>query len=81
MKKNKITFSITRGLVIGAALFLFFHMYRILLVTDLSLKEYLASLEKNDVLLEAAVMLLSGIILGFYVRKQIDNLKKAREKQ
>lgn len=79
MKKDKIKFSLTRGLAIGAGLFIFFHMYRILLVTELSLKEYFASLEPRDVMLEAGAMLISGIFLGFYVRKQMDNLKKARE--
>ena len=78
-KQSKLKFILKMGLLIGISLMVFFHMYRILLVTDLSITEYFKQLETKDLLLESATMLFSGFFLAFYVRKQMDNLKKAKE--
>ncbi len=77
--QSKLKFIVKTGILIGISLMLFFHMYRILLVTELSITEYFKQLETKDLLLESATMLFSGFFLAFYVRKQIDNLKKAKE--
>ncbi|MDA3910998.1 MAG: hypothetical protein PF448_06555 [Bacteroidales bacterium] len=77
-KSEKLYFILTRGFLIGMFLFLFFHMYRILIVTELSVSEYFSEMKTKELLLEGIAMLVSGFILGFYVRRQMDNLKKAK---
>ncbi|MEA1873507.1 MAG: hypothetical protein U9N51_03630 [Bacteroidota bacterium] len=80
-KSKKLTFILTRGFLIGISLFLFFHMYRILIVTELSISKYFSEIQTKELLLEGIAMIVSGFILGFYVRRQMDNLKKAKEEE
>jgi len=77
-KTKKLYFVLTRGFLIGIFLFVFFHMYRILIVTELSISEYFTEIKTKELLFEGIAMLISGFILGFYVKRQIDNLKKAK---
>ena len=77
-KSKKLKYIITRGPLIGVFLLLFMHAYRMLIVTKLSVSEYLPSITTKELLFEGIAMLLSGFVLAFYVRRQIDNLKKAK---
>ncbi len=77
-QSKKLRFIFTRGFLIGIFLFLFFHLYRMLIVTELSFSEYILEINTKELLLEGIAILVSGFILGFYVRRQMDNLKKAK---
>lgn len=79
MKKSKtLKYIISRGPLIGVFLLVFMHAYRMLIVSELSVSEYLSSITTKELLFEGIAMLLSGFVLAYYVRRQIDNLKKAK---
>lgn len=76
---KKFKYILTRGILWGVILFLFFHAYSILAADKLSLKDYFSNLEPRDIISQLVSMIISGLILAWFIKRQIDNIKDHKQ--
>ncbi|MFO7880496.1 MAG: hypothetical protein ACQES0_10965 [Bacteroidota bacterium] len=73
--KKKWKFILTRGLLmIGLGLLVFFHLFQ-WYTSELNFISYIQSLDKQELYLESASMLLSGLFLGWFIWRQQKKLR------
>lgn len=72
-KKGRWHFVLTKGmLLIGMSLFVFLHLYRWLIEYNAIMHNYIQSIEVKEIIVQFITMLISGLLIGFYIWHQFE---------